>query len=87
MGEKKSYLPLDLGVLHFIFYTLLIVYNFSFNPNLNLSPKIDLPQGEMDIKGGIPDFNLDLKKDIKVRKIDASLEAPKLNDIIFHVWI
>ena len=55
--------------------------NGEINPNLNLSPKIDLPQGEMDIKGGIPDFNLDLKKDIKVPKIDASLEAPKLNDI------
>ena len=46
MGEKKSYIPLDLGVLHFIFYTLLIVYNsykkkivynfFFLNFNLNL---------------------------------------------------
>jgi hypothetical protein len=53
------------------------------NPNINLSPKIDLPQGEMDIKGGIPDLNIDLNKEIKVPKIDASLETPKLNDINF----
>ena len=53
--------------------------NGEINPNLNLSPNIDLPQGEMNLKSNIPDLNLN--GDINAPKIDASIEPPKLNDI------
>ena len=53
--------------------------NGEMNPNLNLSPNIDLPKGEMNLKSGIPDLNLN--GDINTRKINASIEPPKLDDI------
>ena len=53
--------------------------NGEINPNLNLSPNIDLPQGGMNFKSGIPDLNLN--GDINAPKIDASIEPPKIDDI------
>ena len=63
--------------------------NGEFDANLpkieiNNDNKIDIPSSEAHLKGKIPDLNLKGKienKEIKVPKIDASIETPNVKDI------